>query len=68
MIRDEFTLHGRAAVRLRMTAGDRSREWTFPVITTRPNPLAWQAALKIAGGDAKRLRAQPDGSVIVANS
>jgi hypothetical protein len=67
MIRNSYRLHTDAAVRMRMTAGSKSRTWDFPVQSVKPNPLAWQAALKIAGGNASRLRTQPDGSVIVRN-
>lgn len=31
------------------------------------HPLAVAAALRLAGGDASRLRFQPDGSVLIAN-
>lgn len=39
----------------------------FPVEVITPHPLAWAEALRLAGGDVSRLRAQPDGSVVVRN-
>lgn len=36
-----------------------------PVKTRGPNPVAWKAALHPAGGDHRRLTAQPDGSVVI---
>lgn len=36
-----------------------------PVETRGPNPRDWEAALHLAGGDHRRLTAQPDGSVII---
>jgi hypothetical protein len=38
-----------------------------PVVAVKPDPLAWAAALKLAGGDAARLHTAPDGGVIVSN-
>ncbi len=39
-----------------------------PVVAVKPNPLAWQAALELAGGDRHRLRTDPaTGEVIVRN-
>lgn len=36
-----------------------------PVDVRAPNPDAWKTALHLAGGDHRRLTAQPDGSVVV---
>lgn len=33
----------------------------------KANPLAWKVALKMVHGDYRRLRTQPDGSVIIVN-
>jgi hypothetical protein len=64
VIRPEYQLHGAAALRLhsKPTAGRASA-----VKVIRPHPLAWELALAITGGDARRLRTQPDGSVLVSN-
>jgi hypothetical protein len=58
-----FRLHSNAALRLHGKPAGR----TFAVTATRPHPLAWKLGLVITGGDARRLRTQPDGSVIIAN-
>lgn len=58
-----FRLHSAAMAKHRKSKEDRE----FPVSVTRPDPLAWQQALRVAGGDASRLHVEPDGSVIVAN-
>lgn len=39
-----------------------------PVASAKPHPAAWEQALAIAGGDAKRLHVEADGSVLVANA
>jgi hypothetical protein len=55
----------------RSTPSDRlpaRRRRPEPVEATRPHPAAWDAALELAGGDKRRLRTLPDGSVRVINS
>jgi hypothetical protein len=64
VIRPEYKLHGAAAVRLH---GKPPTGRASAVEVIRPHPLAWELALAITGGDARRLRTQPDGSVIIAN-
>lgn len=39
-----------------------------PVKVFTPNPHAWQTALAIANGDAKRLKALDANTVLVANN
>ena len=46
-------------------ADDRRRNG--PVVSVRPDPAVWRAALREAGGDITRLQVQADGSVIVCN-
>lgn len=67
-VRDHFRTHRSAAATMTVTSGRRQRKRVHPVRVTRPHPLAWQVALALAKGDARRLRAQPDGSVLVSNS
>jgi hypothetical protein len=38
------------------------------VVRLRPNPLAWNAALKLAGGDAKRIEVLAPDELVVHNS
>ena len=45
----------------------RSR-YRFSVEVTRPEPVVWKEACDAAEGDFRRLRTQPDGSVIVNNT
>jgi len=46
----------------------RATPTSAPVLTKKQmNSVAVQAALKIADGDASRLRFEEDGSIIVAN-
>jgi hypothetical protein len=40
----------------------------YPVTTRKPNPAAWRAALKLAGGDARRLRVSADGGAVVVTN
>lgn len=37
------------------------------IVTQKPDPGTWAAALKLAGGDRSRLRVNPDRSVTVRN-
>ena len=45
----------------------RATPTSVPLTKKQMNSLAVQAALKIADGDASRLRFEEDGSIIVAN-
>jgi hypothetical protein len=45
----------------------RSARRTAPVTTRRPDPLVWRQALRVAGGDHRRLVVQADGTVVVLN-
>jgi hypothetical protein len=38
------------------------------IVVQQPNPIAWQIALRLAGGDVSRLRTDPDGSILVLNN
>lgn len=38
-----------------------------PVSSSKPNQSAWIAALRLAGGNAKRLKVNKDGSITVNN-
>ena len=38
-----------------------------PLVVVKPDPGLWREALFLAGGDARRLRVEPDGSVTVLN-
>lgn len=57
-----FAVHANAAAK-RVRRSPSSR--TSPVVITRVNPEVLKTALKLAGGDARRLKIQKDGSVIV---
>jgi uncharacterized protein YcaQ len=43
------------------------RRQPAPVTVTRPDPDAWALALRLANGDAKRLRVVSPVEIIVAN-
>jgi hypothetical protein len=45
----------------------RTRAAAAEVRATRAHPAAWAHALRLAGGDARRLTIHPDGSVTVRN-
>ncbi len=38
-----------------------------PVTVRRPDPQAWDQALRLAGGDHRRLEVLADGTVVVHN-
>ncbi len=38
-----------------------------PVSVRRPDPQAWRQALRLAGGDHRRLEVLADGTVVVHN-
>ncbi len=38
-----------------------------PVTVRRPDPQAWRHALRLAGGDHRRLEVLVDGTVLVRN-
>ena len=38
-----------------------------PVTVRRPDPQAWQHALRLADGDHRRLEVRADGTVVVHN-
>ena len=38
-----------------------------PVERVQADPTAWKIALKLAGGDGRRLQLEADGSVFVSN-
>ena len=38
-----------------------------PVEVTQANPTAWKIALKLAGGDCRRVQLEADGSVSILN-
>ncbi|MGL5829330.1 MAG: hypothetical protein ACRC0L_07150 [Angustibacter sp.] len=44
-----------------------SRTAPNEITIRRPDPDVWQAALKLAGGDHRRLEVQEDGTVLVRN-
>jgi len=59
----EFRIHRNAAVRHRPRAQAQQ-----PITVTRPDPDAWTLALRLAGGDAKRLLVVSPVEIIVANN
>jgi len=46
----------------------RARRRSAPVTVTRPDPDAWALALRLAGGDAKRLLVVSPVEIIIANN
>jgi hypothetical protein len=68
VIRGGWQVHTSAAVRMTATAGAKSKTWTFPVQVRRPSSQeAWDTAVRLAGGDVRRLAVGQDGSVTVLN-
>ena len=59
---ETFQVHRNAAVR-----GRNGRRGAEPVTTTRVPPAAMAVALRLASGDARRIRVRADGSVLVLN-
>ena len=51
-----------------MTTPSRTGARTSAVTSVRPDPQAWQHALRLADGNPRRLTVHPDGSVTVTNS
>lgn len=45
----------------------RGRQAAPDLDTVRPDPQVWATAMSLAGGDARRLETQRDGSVIIHN-
>src|SRR5260370_30021473 len=66
-VRDQYPTHRSAITMTVSSGGKRQQRRQFPVTSITPHPHAWSLALILADGDIYRLRAQPDGSVIVAN-
>jgi hypothetical protein len=60
---ESFRLHGRAALRPR----GRGKQRNGSVAVARVSPAAWQAALRLAGGDRSRLRVVSVTVVVVEN-
>ncbi len=50
-----------------MTRETQTSSKNGPVKVTKSDPKAWKAALKMADGNARRLRTNPDGTVTVRN-
>jgi hypothetical protein len=45
----------------------RTKRRRFPVEVVKADPGCWRDALAIAHGDVRRLRVEPDGTVVVVN-
>jgi len=59
-----YHLHRNAAI---LTVSRARGRRAAPVTTVRASRAVWAAAVRLAGGDRRRLDIQPDGSVVVRN-
>jgi hypothetical protein len=64
MIGREFRVRRNAAVRHRPRVSDRTRQL---VTSVKPDPEAWELALRLADNDPRRLRVISETEIIVVN-